>query len=159
MRRNHEQNTVNAFTLIELLVVIAILGALVALLLPALQSVREAARKTTCIDHQKQLGLAILAYESAHGTFPAGRLGCDDTGDTSNVSVCPPGLPAEKKTAASGFVDILPQLELQPLYDRLAVERGGLWNRNVDDLSWYRDRSKCRAIKERVAVLVCPSDT
>lgn len=159
MQRNCDQNDVHGFTLVELLVVIAILGTLVALLLPAVQSARESARRTTCINHQRQVGLAIGGYETAHTTFPPGRLGCDDTGDTRNVTVCPPGLPPDKKTAASGFVEILPQLEQQPLYDRLAVEQGGLWNRNVDDLSWYRDRSKCLAIKERVDVLVCPSDT
>ncbi|MEO2023031.1 MAG: DUF1559 domain-containing protein [Pirellulaceae bacterium] len=159
MHRNLDQNDIRGFTLVELLLVIAIIGILVSLLLPAIQSAREAARRTTCINHQRQVGLAMGGYETIHGTFPAGRLGCDDTGDTRDLSVCPPGLPPDKKTAASGFVQILPQLERQPLYDRLAVEQGGLWNRNIDDLSWYRDRSKCLAIKERVEVLVCPSDT
>ena len=148
-----------AFSLVELLVVIAILGILVALLLPAVQAAREAARKATCTSHQKEVGLAILSFEAAHGAFPAGRIGCDDTGDAMSISVCPPGLPPEKKTGASGFVEILPQLEQQSLYDRIDVKKGGLWNRNVDDLGWYGDEGKCRGIKDRLDILVCPSDT
>src|SRR5438552_3510481 len=63
------------FTLVELLVVIAIIGVLVALLLPAVQSAREASRRTTCSNHLKQVSLAALACHDANGRFPPGQLG------------------------------------------------------------------------------------
>ncbi|MCA9217213.1 MAG: DUF1559 domain-containing protein [Planctomycetales bacterium] len=154
----HKIRNRSAFTLIELLVVVFVLGLLATLLLPAIQSAREAARRASCTNKIRQTGQGILAYEGARGRFPPGRTGCDDTGDEMNHSVCPRGLPATKKTAASGFVEILPFLEYQNLYDALDIEHGGLWNRNVDDLGWYKDPSKCKGIKERIDLLVCPSD-
>jgi len=61
------------FTLVELLVVISIIGMLAALLLPAVQSAREAGRRTTCVNNQKNLGLAIQAYEASKGALPGYR--------------------------------------------------------------------------------------
>ena len=95
-----------AFTLVELLAVIAIIGLLAALLLPAVQAVREASRRATCSNNLAQLGKAIQIYESANGHFPPGAIGA---------------------SAYSWIVVILPQLEQQPTYDKLP----GLQNKNL----------------------------
>ena len=63
-----------AFALVELLVVIAIIGVLIALLLPAVQAAREAARRTQCKNHIKQIMLSMHNHESAQRAFPTGRL-------------------------------------------------------------------------------------
>lgn len=93
----------NAFTLVELLVVIAIIGILIGMLLPAVQSVREAARRTQCQGRLSQLGLACLNYESARQTLPPGV-----TDDDSNL------LDANH----TGFVFLLPFVEQMALFDQ-----------------------------------------
>jgi prepilin-type N-terminal cleavage/methylation domain-containing protein len=91
------------FTLVELLVVIAIIGILVALLLPAVQSAREAARRTQCKNHLRQIGLAFLTHEDAYGYFPSGGWGWTWTGD--------PDLGSGERQPGGWSYSILPFLE------------------------------------------------
>jgi prepilin-type N-terminal cleavage/methylation domain-containing protein/prepilin-type processing-associated H-X9-DG protein len=94
-----------AFTLIEVLVVIAIIGTLVALLLPAVQSSREASRRLQCTNNLKQVGLALLNYESSHKHFPAGYVSQFDSSGTDTG----PGW---------GWASmILPQMEETPIHN------------------------------------------
>ena len=100
-----------AFTLVELLVVIAIIGVLVALLLPAIQAAREAARRIDCGNKLKQSGLALQNYHSSRNEFPPGVVIDKACCDTS------------MKTYTSWSIEILPFMEntsLQKLYDRNA---------------------------------------
>ncbi len=98
----------NGFTLVELLVVIAIIGVLVALLLPAVQAAREAARRSSCANNLSQLSLALHQYEMAHGAYPPGTVAA--AGPISNT---PTGY------HHSWTVQILPYIEQQNAYNLL----------------------------------------
>lgn len=104
------------FTLVELLVVITIIGILIALLLPAVQSAREAARRSHCTNNLKQLGVGLHNYHSAHGCFPPG-------GTCSQDCACASWCPCGYGTGWSGTALLLPYLEQHQLYEKLDFKR------------------------------------
>jgi prepilin-type N-terminal cleavage/methylation domain-containing protein len=107
--RQKQHSAARAFTLVELLVVIAIIGVLVALLLPAVQSAREAARRITCVNHLKQMGLGALNHESTHGFLPCSGWAPWTTGD--------PERGAGRDQPGGWIYQLLPFVEQQSVYD------------------------------------------
>ena len=132
------------FTLIELLVVISIIGVLIALLLPAVQAAREAARRGQCLNNLKQMGLALAGYESALGSYPSAYVGnAFATGSAYGVS-----LPDDNRNGPPGFAWgslILPYMEQSPLHASL----------NFGLPCWAPDNTTSARIK--VSVFLCPS--
>ena len=115
MKRHMQQS---AFTLVELLVVIAIIGILIGMLLPAVQSVREAARRTTCLNNIKQLSLACLNYESGFSEFPPG-INARGTGITRNGAIRSEPNDSTQAQEIGWGVFILPYIEQDNLNNQL----------------------------------------
>jgi prepilin-type N-terminal cleavage/methylation domain-containing protein len=133
-----------AFTLVELLVVIAIIGILIAMLLPAVQAAREAARRTQCINKMKQLGLALQNYHAARRVFPQGHVSSETSGCQGSSS----GFPMAPWT-----VLILPYMERQPLQDTFRLKEQFTTTTNVPG-SPINDA----AFRQNNPDFQCPSD-
>ncbi len=130
----------SAFTLVELLVVIAIIGILIALLLPAVQAAREAARRSQCVNNLKQLGLGLQNYHDVQRAFPPGCTGTT-TGTVNNSGRISP------------FIPLLPYMEQAALYDQ--IRAGGNGAPPYGPAGW----SSWVNWNVQVPGILCPSDT
>ncbi len=131
-----------AFTLVELLVVIAIIGTLIALLLPAVNSAREAGRRTQCANNLKQIGLALTAFNEANGAFPPG------------CYYNPPNV----DYTHSWWIGILPQLDQSVIYDRYDLT--GAQSGSPSSTSWLSNPYDAALLAKIVLpVMRCPSST
>ncbi len=140
------------FTLIELLVVIAIIGVLIALLLPAVQAAREAARRSQCVNNLKQIGLAMHNYADVHGAFPPAKI------YSGSCSTQNPGPGFVLNT--TGFTMILAQMEQATLYNAYNFSHpssNSAWNGGNTNLMGTAF-TNTTVVGTMIASFVCPSD-
>ena len=143
-------------TLIELLVVISIIGILIAMLMPAVQRLRESARRTTCLNNIRQLALASLAYEVNHQLFPPGVCADGLAGKTRGISPAVAGIDTPNWIGTKVY--------LLPLLDRDDLNSSFVANRSVDtgDAGQWWDTSISNNFRDagtrNIPSFLCPSD-
>jgi len=146
-----------AFTLVELLVVMAIIGVLMALLLPAVQAAREAARRATCTNHLKQIGAALHQYHETHRILPFG-CGPDDDGAASSIGT----LKARRYSAHSQLLPYLEQKAVSDAIDFRVAPFHPYVNAAMMDPAVYASPVELvvngRAAVTKISTFLCPSD-
>lgn len=147
------------FTLVELLIVIAIIGILIALLLPAIQAAREAARRTECINNLKQMALATLSYESARTVFPPGRLTPDWAIDGTQQTKYDDYEDVDQSTSQkTGFYSVhvwlLPHMEAANVFDLIDFSRAQIFR-----LAGSPPNINYGAYATAHDLFICPSDS
>lgn len=152
MEQNRSSKKRRGFTLIELLVVIAIIAILIALLLPAVQQAREAARRSTCKNQLKQLGLALHNYLDTHNVLPPGQVASGDCDDANST-------PPATAMNMNGLVLLLPFLDQAALYSNLD------FNLAFDDkvqsgipLSGGNATTNANQVNRVMTIFSCPTD-
>jgi prepilin-type N-terminal cleavage/methylation domain-containing protein len=136
------------FTLIELLVVIAVIGVLIALLLPAVQAAREAARRIQCTNNCKQLGLALHNYHDVHNMITPGRIWEQGLGCSRDLSF--PNCPN-----TPWFTQMLPQFERQDLFNAFNYDLGFVGPLTPLPLGFVANTT---VMATKIGLFQCPSD-
>ena len=145
----HRSRRPGGFTLVELLVVIAIIGILIALLLPAVQAAREAARRSQCTNNLKQLALGVHNYADIHKAFPPKKAGTTQ-GTCTNYNA----------NFGSGMMRLMPFYEQQALYDvwSAPLTNAGTTYTPFGPCMWDAVAANYTPYFQQISTLLCPSD-
>jgi len=144
-------STRKGFTLVELLVVIAIIGVLVALLLPAVQAAREAARRSSCSNNLKQIGLALHNFHDTNGNFPASEDHKEGflKGDNN----------AWGNSTGTWLIHIMPYIEQKNAYDQIQITNPSSTNTGINENQYAWNHAQNRnMIRRKYDAYLCPSN-